>query len=72
MNRNLYVAGALAFSFGLVVIGNDVSAKPKITVDNTSVNFGVIREGSIEKLSHAFTLRNTGDQALKISQVRSG
>jgi hypothetical protein len=47
-------------------------AAPKLQVDTADYDAGTIREGSIDKLRHTFVIRNTGDEPLRIEQVKPG
>ncbi|MBD3391669.1 MAG: DUF1573 domain-containing protein [Chitinivibrionales bacterium] len=48
------------------------AAGPKIEVDKADYDDGVIREGAKDTVSHVFTLKNTGDEVLRIKQVKPG
>ncbi len=53
-------------------IAGMVSAGPKISVDSADYDLGGIKEGSQNKVSHKFAIKNTGDEVLKIAKVRPG
>ena len=56
----------------LVLASISASASPKIDVDKTTFDCGVIAEGKTDKLHAQFTVKNTGDAPLKIDNVRPG
>jgi Protein of unknown function (DUF1573) len=56
----------------LVLASISSSASPKIDVDKTTFDCGVIAEGKTDKLHAQFTVKNTGDAPLKIDNVRPG
>jgi hypothetical protein len=43
---------------------------PKMAIDTMEVKFDTVYEKNVRFLSHAFTIKNTGDSALRIYQVR--
>jgi hypothetical protein len=45
---------------------------PKIEVDKTTFDCGTVAEGQTDKLHASFTIKNTGDSPLAISNVRPG
>ena len=45
---------------------------PIIEVDTQHVNLGSIREGSVKRVRHVFTILNKGDEPLIISKVKAG
>jgi hypothetical protein len=47
-------------------------AAPRVEVDNETFDFGKVREGSKRKVTHAFKLKNTGDENLVIEKVKPG
>lgn len=47
-------------------------AGPIISCDSQNVNIGSIREGTIKRIRHVFTIKNTGDAPLKIIRVKPG
>ncbi len=49
-----------------------VSAAPKIHCDSPNVDIGSIREGTIKRIRHIFTIKNTGDEPLLINRVKPG
>ena len=51
----------------MFAIGSALMAAPQIHVDNENYDFGEVREGSV--VTHVFTLSNTGDEPLVISDV---
>ncbi|MBD3346550.1 MAG: DUF1573 domain-containing protein [Chitinivibrionales bacterium] len=48
------------------------TATPMISVDSADFDVGEIREGSVDKIKHEFTIKNTGDEVLKIEKVKPG
>ncbi len=64
-----HLTAAVLFSFFLVVA---VFAGPKIKVDNTDYDAGTILEGSKERVTHTFKLKNIGDEPLHIKEVKPG
>jgi hypothetical protein len=57
-----------------VILGLWASAfsEPRIQVDEANVDAGVFKEGAVEVVEHAFTVRNTGDDTLVIQRVKPG
>jgi|WetSurMetagenome_2_1015567.scaffolds.fasta_scaffold00334_3 hypothetical protein len=49
-----------------------VYAAPKIEVDKTTFDCGIVAEGKVDKLQAQFTVKNAGDAPLKIDNVRPG
>jgi hypothetical protein len=49
-----------------------VCAAPKIEVDKTTYDCGIVAEGKIDKLHAKFVVKNVGDATLTISNVRPG
>ena len=47
-------------------------ASPKIEVDKTTFDCGIVAEGKIDKLNARFVVKNVGDATLTISNVRPG
>ena len=58
------VAGALVLALAAVVV-----AGPRLGVETPVADFGSVEQGT--PVSHVFSLRNTGDAVLHISQVKS-
>ncbi|MBD3238962.1 MAG: DUF1573 domain-containing protein [Chitinivibrionales bacterium] len=56
----------------VVLLSTAAWAKPIVKVDVKEYDAGTIPEGSKESITHEFTLRNTGDEPLKIIKVRPG
>ncbi len=56
----------------LILIPASLLSAPLITVDSPTFNCGVIQESKADKLKASFVLRNTGDEVLKIQNVRPG
>lgn len=44
----------------------------QISVDSASFDVGVIYEGKLSTVTHAFKVKNTGDSVLRIQQVKPG
>ena len=44
----------------------------QITVDSASFDAGVIYDGKMSSIAHAFKVKNTGDSVLRIQQVKPG
>ncbi len=66
--RRNWVATVLA----IVLLSTATIAKPMVTVANEAYDAGTIVEGSRERVTHRFKLKNTGDEPLKILRVRPG
>jgi hypothetical protein len=49
----------------------EAKAQPSIQVKESDYNFGQVMEGTPE-IEHAFSIRNTGKEILKIERVRTG
>jgi hypothetical protein len=47
-------------------------AAPKIEVDKTTIDCGTVVEWKTDQIKALFTIRNTGDELLKINNVRPG
>jgi hypothetical protein len=47
-------------------------AAPQISVDEPNYDAGTIVEGEKKKVTHVFTVKNTGDSDLVIKKVRAG
>jgi hypothetical protein len=47
-------------------------ASPMIFIDTMEYNAGTIREGTKQELIHIFTVKNTGDSTLRITDARPG
>ncbi|MFH1687888.1 MAG: hypothetical protein ABIE70_10270 [bacterium] len=60
---------ALTLVVGLLLIGS-VTAAPRMTVDEPHFNFGFAPQNS--KVSHVFWLKSTGDDTLRILNVKPG
>ncbi|MBD3421005.1 MAG: DUF1573 domain-containing protein [Chitinivibrionales bacterium] len=56
----------------LVAVSNLLFAAPMIEFDQKEVDLGTIKEGAKDKIKHTFTMKNTGDEVLKITKVRPG
>jgi hypothetical protein len=61
----------LGVSTILVVCGATLAA-PHIEVDSADFDAGTITEGSKEKVTHTFKLKNVGDEPVKIKSVKPG
>jgi len=48
------------------------SAGPVVHCDSPNVNVGSIREGTIKRIRHVFTLKNTGNEPLRLTRVKPG
>lgn len=48
--------------------GNSAHALPQLVVDDPTFNFGIVQQGN--KVTHVFTIRNSGDAPLTIQKVR--
>lgn len=57
--------------YAIPLIVSLLSASPQIKVDNVSFDFGTVPSGNGE-LRHSFKITNTGDQTLKIDNVKPG
>ena len=55
-----------------VLLAVSVFAGPKIKVDKNDVNVGTIMEGTKKSVRHTFVIKNTGDEPLKIQEVKPG
>lgn len=62
--------GALVVGFLLSWAGWAMAGGPQLAVPEPSHDFGEVAEGEV--ISHEFTLRNTGTEALQIADVRPG
>ncbi len=62
----LAVAVAMVTAAAAPCRAEAVSA-PRMMIEETSHDFGIVDEGSV--LTHAFTVRNTGDRPLEIKKV---
>ena len=60
----------LSITLPVVVFG--LTAAPNIEVDNAYYDAGTIMEGTTEKISHTFIIKNTGDDTLVIEKVKPG
>jgi hypothetical protein len=56
--------------FTLSLAGWAMAGGPQLAVPEPSHDFGEVAEGEV--VSHEFTLRNTGTEALQIADVRPG
>ena len=56
----------------LSIITIHTFSAPIIEVDTQHVDLGSIREGSVKRVRHVFTIRNKGDETLIISKVKAG
>ena len=63
MRRHFTLALVIAVAYGTLVL-----AAPLIAVDEPIYEFGEVLEGQF--VTHVFTLTNSGDEPLEISQVR--
>lgn len=59
----------LVFAVVLIVAGS-AFAVPRLTIDESNFDFGYAPQHS--KVSHVFWLKSTGDDTLKILNVRPG
>lgn len=53
-------------------LASAVLATPQLSVDNADVNMGILVEGKQKVIEHVYVVKNTGDAALHIKQVRPG
>ncbi|NMM50553.1 DUF1573 domain-containing protein [Marinigracilibium pacificum] len=65
--RKLPLLLFMLFAFAFVTNAQETESGPKITFEQTKVDFGDITEG--EKVSHEFVFENTGNEVLLISEV---
>ncbi|MCU0579431.1 MAG: DUF1573 domain-containing protein, partial [Desulfobacterota bacterium] len=64
------LVAVLLVGFTLSLAGWALAGGPQLTVPEPSHDFGEVAEGEV--VSHEFTLRNTGTEALQIADVRPG
>lgn len=63
----------MTIAASLVLIGGgQLWAAPKISVSRAEYNAGVVVEGEKDYIEHQFIVKNTGDEPLKINEVRAG
>lgn len=62
----------IAAVIAILLLCTAAAAKPAVKVDSKEYDAGTIIEGSREYVTHAFRLKNTGDEPLKIIKVRPG
>ncbi len=61
------------FGLAFVVLASFVShAAPRIAFDSKIFDCGIVVEGKTEKINAVFVVKNTGDAALKLENVRPG
>jgi hypothetical protein len=53
----------------VILMSSPVAARPKIVIDQPHMRFGERRTG--EQIEHTFTIRNAGDEPLRISGIRA-
>ena len=58
--------------FGIAALPAAILAAPMISVDSVNFDIGTIREGEMKVVKHTFKVKNTGDSALVIQQVKPG
>ena len=63
--------GVLSCAVALFCAGA-LSAGPHIVIDSTEYQAGTVIEGKADRLNAVFTVKNTGDADLKLTQVRPG
>lgn len=68
---NMKIAITL-FLFTIIFLTSNVSSSPMIEADTAEVNRGNIIKKELKDLHHIYTLKNTGDEVLKIKRVKPG
>ena len=56
----------------IVIFPAATFSSPEMKVDSADFNAGIVREGAVQLVKHTYIVRNTGDSALIISEVRPG
>ena len=62
----------LAAGIATLSVTFSVGAAPMVSVDSANFDMGVIRAGTKKEIKHAFVIKNTGDDTLKIEKVKPG
>lgn len=65
-----YLKQSLFVSAILFLLSASSFAAPRLTIQNSTFNFGYVPQNS--KISHSFILRSTGDDTLRILKVTPG
>ncbi|MBD3315501.1 MAG: DUF1573 domain-containing protein [Chitinivibrionales bacterium] len=55
-----------------LMMGGPALAAPAIEVDSAKFDIGKIKEGTKEKVTHTFKLKNTGNDTVTIKSVKPG
>lgn len=64
---------SLGVIFGMLLMPAALFAKgAMISVDSADFSIGTVHEGNVGFVKHTFKIKNTGDSALVIKQVKPG
>lgn len=56
----------------VLALTGTVLAAPEIEVDSANFDIGAIKEGTKDKVTHVFKLKNVGDEPVRIKSVKPG
>jgi hypothetical protein len=66
------IIAGVTLGFSLILFPGALTAAPKIEVDSANFDIGDIHEGNVDVVKHAFRIKNTGTDTLKIEKVKPG
>jgi len=64
--------GLYAKMIAVIAVPAALMASPMVEIDTVDAKLGDVIEGKVTSVKHAFKLRNTGDSALLILNVKPG